>query len=170
VAQELEDSRVELNRRHRFAVTVIVGVLALTLVLMLLSVTGLIKPSFNRNPALEGSLRIAIGVFGLGAIVLRRTKFASLRLYDIAALGGERALLETLQKTTVLLALLAATIAIMGFVLSLYDVMDSDKWLGIVAIAVLLYAYPRRSAWEKVLEMSGRTRSDNSQTAKGTIA
>lgn len=169
MAQEL-DSKVELNRRHRVAVIVIISVLASTLVMMLVSVTGLIEVSLPRNPVLEGSLRIAIAVFGLGAIVLRRTRFSPVRLNDIAALGGERALLDTLLKTTILLAVIAAAIATMGFLLSLYEVNDNDKWLGIVAIAVLLYAYPRRSAWEKVVEMTGQARSQNSQTAKGTIA
>ena len=170
LAQDAQTIDAELVRRHKSAVTFVLLVLALTLLLMLLSFTGAVRVSLSRNPLIEGVLRIAIAVFGLGAIVLRRTKFAAIRLQDIAALKGPGALLETLHRTTMQVALLAAAIALMGFVLSLYDVSENDRWLGIVAIAVLLYAYPRRAAWQRVLQTTRQATADEQPAVKGTTA
>jgi hypothetical protein len=93
----------------------------------------------------------AILVFGLGAFVLRRTKFAAMRLKDIAALKGMSGLLKTLQDTTVQVACIGGAIGLMGFML----VILSGDWtytlraIG-VSIIVLIYGYPFRSAWERV--------------------
>lgn len=160
----------ELNRRHASAMRVIWSVFLLTVVLMILAATDTIRIPIKRNPVIEGALRISLALFGVGAIVLRRTKFATLRLKDIGGVGGGSALLETLEKTTIQVAILAAVIAVMGFVLSLFEVSDNDRWLGIVAIAVLLYAYPRRASWLRVLDMTRQERVDEAPTAKGTIA
>lgn len=170
MTQIAETFNDDLIRRHRAAVTVILWVFALTVLLTLLTLTGVVKISLSRNPSVEGALRIAIAVFGVGAIVLRRTKFSAMRLQDIAALGGPAALLGTLYKTTVHVALLAAAIAVMGFVLTLYEVTENDRWLGLVAVAVLVYAYPRRAAWQRVLRMTARDRAEDAQDAKGRIA
>ena len=94
-----------------------------------------------------------------------------MRLKDIAALGGPAALLEPLSKTTVYVALLAAAVAVMAFVISLITGDPADMiWFGLVAVAVLLYAYPRRSAWQSVLQMTAPSASEDATAAKGTIA
>ena len=104
-----------------------------------------------RDPSLGVGLWIAILVFGLGAFVLRRTKFAAMRLKDIAALKGMSGLLKTLQDTTVQVACIGGAIGLMGFML----VILSGDWtytlraIG-VSIIVLIYGYPFRSAWERV--------------------
>ena len=96
------------------------------------------------------ALWIAILVFGLGAFVLRRTRFAAMRLKDIAALKGVSGLLKTLQDTTVQIACIGGAIALMGFML----VILNGDWTymlraaGVSAI-VLIYGYPFRSAWER---------------------
>lgn len=170
MAQTVETPQDELTRRHRTAVTAIVSVLVLTIVLTLLSVAGRLDITLSRNPAFEGALRIAIVIFGLGAVVMRRTMFSAMRLKDIAALGGATALLETLQKTTVYVALLAAAITFMGFILGITTGAEQDRWLGVLAVAVLIYAYPRRSAWQRVLQTTAPDSDDNAPAAKGTIA
>lgn len=150
---------------------VIVAVFALTAILMALAYTEAFEIDFDHSPAVEGSLRIAIVIFGLGAVVLRRTMFGTMRLKDIAALRGASALLETLQKTTIYVALLAAAIALMGFLISLMTGAGMDMvWLGLIAIAVLIYAYPRRAAWQRMLQLTAPNGSDDAPNAKGTIA
>jgi len=97
------------------------------------------------------ALWIAILVFGLGAFVLRRTRFSAMRLKDIAALKGTSGLLKTLQDTTIQVACIGGAIGLMGFIL----VILSGDWtftlraIG-VSIIVLIYGYPFRSAWERV--------------------
>jgi hypothetical protein len=89
----------------------------------------------------------------LGAVALRRTKFAKLRLQDIAALQGPTGLLITLQRTTLQVSFLGATIAAVGFVATLLTGNDSYSYgAGLVAVAVLLYAYPVRSSWEQAVQ------------------
>jgi hypothetical protein len=160
----------ELTRRHRAAVTVIICVFALILLLALLSFARMFD--IDTSGSLAGALRIVIAILVLGALVMRRTMFSAMRLKDIAALGGPAALLETLYKTTVYVALLAAAIAVMAFVISLATGDPADMiWFGLVAVAVLLYAYPRRAGWQSLLRMMTTTpASPDATAAKGTIA
>jgi hypothetical protein len=98
------------------------------------------------------ALWIGILICGLGAFVLRRTRFATLRLKDIAALKGISGLLKTLQQTTIQIAALGGAIALMGFAWA----MLSGDWTNMlraagVAAIVLVYSYPVRTAWERVV-------------------
>ena len=141
----------ELSRRHRTATIVVVGFLVLDLLLLAIAYLGAEQLYRPRDPSLRGGLWIAIVVFGLGAFVLRRTKFAAMRLKDIAALRGVSGLLRTLQDTTVQIACIGGAIGLMGFML----VILSGDWTYTlraegVSIIVLLYGYPFRSAWERV--------------------
>lgn len=104
------------------------------------------------DPSIIMALWIAILILGLGAFVLRRTKFAALRLQDIAAVKGVPALLKTLQDTTIQVASIGGAVALMGFMLAILTG-DWTKMLraGGVAAIVLLYCYPFRVAWERVV-------------------
>ena len=104
------------------------------------------------DPSLIMGLWIAILVFGLGAFVIRRTKFAALRLTDIAAVKGVSALLKTLQDTTIQVAAIGGAIALMGFVITILTA-DWTNMLraGGVAAIVLIYCYPIRGAWQRVV-------------------
>ena len=97
-------------------------------------------------------LWIAILVFGLGAFVVRRTKFAAMRLQDIAAVQGVSGLLKTLQDTTIQVASIGGAIALMGFMITILrgDWTDMLRAGGVAAI-VLVYSYPFRSAWQRVV-------------------
>jgi len=167
-----ESTQEELTRRHRASVSLIIGALASTLLLMGLAVSGWLGGP-RRNPQLEGALRIVIVFFGLGAVYLRRTRFALMRLQDIAALRGPRGLLAHLQKTTLYVVLIADAIAVMGFAITLMTGFGSDMlWLGAIAVLVLLYAWPRRAAWQRVVEATSAGAADAGagRAAKGTTA
>jgi len=141
----------ELSRRHRTATMVVLGFLILDVVLLVIAYLAADRLFRPRDPSLIMALWIAILVFGLGAFVLRRTKFAVMRLKDIAALKGMSGLLKTLQDTTVQVACIGGAIGLMGFML----VILSGDWtftfraIG-VSVIVLIYGYPFRSAWERV--------------------
>src|SRR6185295_3205457 len=89
-----------LISRHKSASTTVI---ALLVAVVLLSVLAFVTKKFltqQSNPPLDIAVRITILIFGLGAIVLRRTRFSAMRLQDIGALKGANGLLITLQRTT----------------------------------------------------------------------
>ena len=171
MTQTIEGIQDELARRHRAASLTVWAVAALTLLLLALALTGALRGTVEPDPQLGGSVRIVAAVFAVGAIVYRRTKFSAMRLRDIAALRGPSGLLKTLQTTTVRVALIGGGIALMCFVVALMTGAASDRWLCVIALAVLFYAYPRRSAWRSVLEATADgPRADAATAPKGTTA
>jgi hypothetical protein len=152
----------ELSRRHRSATIFIVGFLALDLALLVLAYFAAEKLFRPNDPSMIMGLWIAILVFGLGAFVLRRTRFAAMRLKDIAALKGMSGLLKSLHDTTIQIAFIGGAIALMGFIVTILtgDWTSMLRAAGVSAI-VLIYGYPFRSAWERV----ARQLSDYSQVS-----
>ena len=142
------EAQAELTRRHKSAATTVVGLLVATL---LLSVVAFLSDAYlvdKPNPLLDIGVRIVILILGLGAVVWRRTKFQPMRLQDIAGLGGVTALIKTLEKTTVQMALIGAAIAVTGFVVTLLTGNERySYWAGAIAIIVFVYCYPTRSSW-----------------------
>ena len=141
----------ELSRRHRTATIFVIGFLALNFVLLVIAYLAAERIGRPGDPSIIMAIWIAILVFGLGAFVLRRTRFSAMRLKDIAALRGTSGLLKTLQDTTIQLALLGGAIALMGFVWA----MLTRDWTNMlraagVSVILLIYGFPSRSAWEKV--------------------
>jgi hypothetical protein len=152
----------ELSRRHRSATIFIVGFLALDLALLVLAYFAAEKLFRPNDPSLIMGIWIAILVFGLGAFVLRRTRFAAMRLKDIAALKGMSGLLKSLHDTTIQIAFIGGAIALMGFIVTILtgDWTSMLRAAGVSAI-VLMYGYPFRSTWERV----ARQLSDYSQVS-----
>ena len=144
--------KAELARRHKSTATT---VLSLLVAVVLLCVLAFVTQKFLRarnTGSLDMVVRISIVIFGFGAIALRRTRFAKMRLQDIAAIQGASGLIITLQRTTILVALIGIAIALIGFVSTL---VTANPWYtlqaGVVAAAVLLYGYPVRKAWEQAV-------------------
>jgi hypothetical protein len=171
VEQTVESTQSELARRHGAAVRVVLGVFVFTLVLVALALAGVGVGSLNFNPTLAGVLRITVVFLGIGSLVFRRTRFSAMRLRDIAALRGASGLLETLQITTVCVALIGGVVALLGFAISMMTGDGKDMvYFGVIAAAVLLYAYPRRDAWQSVVAAAAQESGEAGQAAKGTIA
>lgn len=169
MAQTVEGTQGELERRHASAARVVKAVAAFTLLLMVLALTNVLAGVIRFNPAAANSLRFIIVFLGVGAIIYRRTMFSAMRLQDIAALRGTSGLLRTLEKTTVAVALIGGVIAIIGFVISVMTGFGTDMlYLGVIAIAVLIYCYPRRGAWRAVVAAAGGGEGDPVRAAKGT--
>lgn len=144
--------QAELLRRHRSTATT---VLSLLVAVILLCVLAFVSQKFltqRINPSLNIAARISMLIFGLGAITLRRTRFASMRLQDIAAIRGASGLIASLQKTTLLVTMIGVAVALIGGVSTL---MTGEPWYmytaGVVAAAILLYGYPIRSSWEQAV-------------------
>ena len=140
----------------------IVGFMVLDVALLVLAYFTAGKIFSPGDPSIIMGLWIAILIFGLGAFVLRRTRFAAMRLKDIAALNGMSGLLKSLQDTTIQIAFIGGAIALMGFIVTILtaDWTSMLRAAGVSAI-VLIYGYPFRSAWERV----ARQLSDYSQVS-----
>jgi len=164
----------ELQRRYRSAVGALTAMFAVTALCVVLAFTGVLPrlPNGMYSPFLYGVTWITILFLGLGAIALRRARFAAVRLETIASLRGPVGLLVTLQRTTVLVALVGGAIALLGYVLTLLSGVTADmRNAAIIAVAVLLYCYPRRSAWQRVVAATAEPGSlVESSSAKGTTA
>jgi hypothetical protein len=148
-AESLQD---ELLRRHRAATFVLVGFIILDVVLLAIAFVAGERIFRPGDRSIVMGLRIATLVFGLGAFVIRRTKFAPMRLKDVAALKGVSGLLKTLQDTTIQIACIGGAIALMGFMITIRtgDWTDMLRGFGVSAI-VLFYGFPFRSAWERLV-------------------
>jgi hypothetical protein len=143
----------ELVRRHKTTRTT---VWSLLIAVVLLCVLAFVSEKFltqRRNPSLHMAVLITILIFGFGAIAFRRTKFATMRLQDIAGLQGASGLLISLQRTTLQVALIATSIAVIGFLATLFFGDPSYTYrAGVVAAGVLLYCYPVRRSWEQAVK------------------
>lgn len=171
MAQTVEGTSGELERRHSAAANVVKLVGIFTVFLMLIALSGVLEGAVRFDPRTAFTLRLVIFFLGVGAIVFRRTRFSAMRLQDIGALRGASGLLETLQKTTVIVALIAALIAALGLVISVLRQDGAEMlYLGVIAIAVLAYCYPRRAAWAAVVRENAQGDADPVEAAKGTIA
>ncbi|HZI46204.1 MAG TPA: hypothetical protein VFD75_00320 [Pyrinomonadaceae bacterium] len=146
------EAQAELTRRHKSAATTVVGLLVATI---LLSVVAFLADAYlidKPNPLLDIAVRIVILILGLGSVVWRRTKFQPMRLQDIAGLGGPTALIKTLEKTTVQIALLGAAIALIGFITTLMTGNERySYWAGAIAVVVFIYSYPTKTSWLRTL-------------------
>ena len=166
-SESAPDVKGELARRHGATARTL---LALLVGVLLLCVIGYLSKKFltpQINPSLDMAVRISILILGLSSIALRRTKFSAMRLQDIASLQGPLGLLATLQKTTIHVALLACVIALIGFAGTLSTGNDFYTYAaGVVAIAVLLYAYPVRRAWEAAVMRFASTDNPPESSAK----
>ena len=160
-----ENIQSELTRRHKSTKTTI---LSLLVAVVLLSILAFVSQKFltpRNGSSLGMPTLITIFIFGVGAIAFRRTKFATMRLQDIAALQGPSGLLITLQRTTLQVALIGAAIAVIGLAATLLIGDPSYTYrAGVVACAVLLYGYPVRASWEQALRrFSSENQPDSPQ-------
>ena len=146
--------QTELERRHRKASTLVLAFVVLDLVLVVIAYFAADRLYRAGAPSTIMGLWIAVLVFGLGAFVLRRTRFAAMRLKDIAALKGISGLLKTLQDTTIQIAFIGGAIALMGFIITILTGEWKDMLrAGGVSAIVLIYSYPFRSSWQRTVQM-----------------
>jgi hypothetical protein len=146
----------ELVQRHRTAALVVAGFIVLNIVLVAIAYFAIDRIFRPGSPSTIMGLWIAVLVTGLGAFVIRRTRFAAMRLKDIAALRGLSGLLKTLQGTTIQIACIGGAIALMGFVITILtgDWTNMLRAAGVSAI-VLIYCFPFRSAWQQAVIQLG---------------
>ena len=147
------EAQAELARRHRAASVTVAGLLVATVLLSIVAFVA--RPYLVEKPPnrpLDFAARLVVLFFGLGAVVWRRNRFAPARLQDIAGIEGVSGLVKTLEKTTIQLALMAVAIATLGFVVTLIQGNELyTYWSSAIAVVVLVYCYPSKSSWLKIV-------------------
>lgn len=148
-----QDAQAELTRRHKAAATTVLGLIVATILLSIVAYLG--QPYFSEleSRPVDYAFLILVLVLGLGAVAWRRTKFNPTRLQDITGLYGVSGLLKTLEKTTLQIAILAVSIAVVGFVATLMTGQEFYTYrASAVAVLVLAYCYPTKSSWIRVVQ------------------
>ena len=147
------DAQAELTRRHKAAATSVLGLIVATVLLSIVAYLG--QPYFNEleSRPIDWAFLILVLILGMGAVAWRRTKFAPARLQDIAGLAGVSGLVRTFEKTTLQLAILAAGIAVIGFVATLMTGQEFYTYrASAVALLVLAWSYPTKSSWIRAVQ------------------
>jgi Na+/H+ antiporter NhaC len=92
-------------------------------------------------------------VLAIGSIVLRRAQLHRMKLEVVAGTRGVEGLIKHLLNATILAAAIAEVIGVLSLVVAFFGGDKSDVIrLGVVAMAVSLYNYPRRSAWQRAVD------------------
>jgi len=142
----------ELGRRQKAVARTVLGLVVGVILLAVVAFVSRERLNPFVSSTLDVPLRIVLLTLGLGSIVWRRTKFQAMRLQDIGAVQGPIGLLKTLERTTIQLALLAATIAVIGFVGTVLMANEFYTYTAsAIALVVLLYAYPIKASWERTI-------------------
>lgn len=107
----------------------------------------------NTRAQLPYAFYAAAAALAIGSIVIRRAQFHRIKLEVVAATRGADGLTRHLLNATVLAAAIAEVIGVLALVVAFFGGDQNDVIrLGVVALAVSLYNYPRRSAWQRVVD------------------
>jgi len=94
----------------------------------------------------------------LGSIVFRRTQMHRFRLEAVALKRGLDGLIKHFFNVTMVSAALAEMIGLLGLASIFFGGEPSDALrMGVVALAITLYNYPRRAAWQETVDYFSAT-------------
>ena len=146
----VEDQKV-IAQRYR---TGVILTLALAVsVLVYLLIARIITPE-TTIPGSEKWIQpifIVVIVLGLAVVLIRRGLMSQALLAKVAA-GGLNALLGRLLTITIICLVIAELVGLLGLVFYLLTGYYEYSWrLGVVSILLILYSFPRRSEWERII-------------------
>jgi len=114
------------------------------------------------------SFYAAAAVLAIGSIVLRRAQLHRMKLEVVAGTRGIDGLIKHLLNATILAAAIAEVIGVLALVVVFFGGDRNDVIrLGVVALAVSLYNYPRLSAWQRAVDYFSATPSGASEGPLG---
>ena len=145
---------------HRSALTLVLA-LAMSIVVYTgagLLILGLRGP--NAQVQLPYAFYGAAAVLAIGSILLRRAQLHRMKLEVVAGTRGVEGLIKHLLNATILAAAIAEVIGILALTVVFFGGDHGDVIrLGVVALAVSLYNYPRLSSWQRVVDYFSATRA-----------
>jgi hypothetical protein len=151
------ESRVD--EAHRKAKVIVLVLMASIIVY---TVVGLLLLN-ARQPRITSSevpvpFYVAALFLALGSIALRRAQMRRLRLEVVVGLRGIDGLINHLLKVAVVSAVLAEIIGVLALAVVFFGGDEAAVIrLGVVALVVALFAYPRRSAWRQAVDYYAAT-------------
>lgn len=164
-----EQTHSRVAAAHRTALTL---VLALAMSIVIYTGVGLLilslRPTSNPQAGLPYSFYAAAAVLAIGSILLRRAQLHRIKLEVVAGRRGVEGLIKHLLNATILAAAIAEVIGVLALAVAFFGGDQSDVIrLGVVAMAVSLYNYPRQSAWQRVVDYFSATKSDAGKSELG---
>jgi hypothetical protein len=143
---------------HRTALTLVI---ALAMSVVVYAGAGLLILSLRGSRA-QASLPYAFygaaAVLAIGSILLRRAQLHRMKLEVVAGTRGVDGLIKHLLNATILAAAIAEVIGILALIVVFFGGDQGDVVrLGVVALAVSLYNYPRLSSWQRVVDYFSAT-------------
>jgi hypothetical protein len=152
VRQTVEQTRDRVATAHRTALTL---VLAFAMSIVIYAGVGVLILDMRRmNPRadLPYAFYAAAAILAIGSIIIRRAQLHRMKLEVVAARGVE-GLIKHLLNATILAAAMAEIIGVLALVVVFFGGGQSDVIrLGVVALAVSIYNYPRRTAWQQLVD------------------
>jgi Na+/H+ antiporter NhaC len=107
----------------------------------------------NMRAELPYPFYAAAAILAIGSIIIRRAQLHRMKLEVVAGTRGVDGLIKHLLNTTILAAAIAEIIGVLALVVAFFGGDRSDVIrLGVVAMAVSLYNYPRRSSWQQLVD------------------
>jgi hypothetical protein len=158
VTRTSEQTHNRVAAAHRTALTLVIA-LAMSVViytgvgLLILNLRGT-----SQQAELPYSFYGAAAVLAIGSILVRRVQLHRMKLEVVAGTRGVEGLIKHLLNATILAAAIAEVIGVLALVVAFFGGDQSDVIrLGVVAMAVSLYNYPRRSAWQQAVDYFSAT-------------
>ena len=153
MTSDAEENPIQVAAVHRTALTL---VLALTMSIVVYTGVGLLVLSL-RGTQIQAQLPYAFyaaaAVLAIGSLLVRRVQLHRMKLEGVAATQGVEGLIKHLLNTTILSAAIAEIIGVLALLVAFFGGDQNDVIrLGVVALAVSLYNYPRRSAWQRAVD------------------
>jgi hypothetical protein len=127
-----------------------------------------LRPPGSPQAGLPYSFYAAAGVLAIGSILLRRAQLHRMKLEVVAGTRGVEGLIKHLLNATILAAAIAEVIGVLALAVAFFGGDQSDVIrLGVVAMAVSLYNYPRKSAWQQAVDYFSAAKANAGQTELG---
>jgi Na+/H+ antiporter NhaC len=122
----------------------------------------------NMRADLPYAFYAAAAILAIGSIVIRRAQLHRMKLEVVTARRGVEGLIKHLLNATILAAGIAEIIGVLALLVAFFGGDRSDVIrLGVVALAVSLYNYPRRSAWQQAVDYFSATNAAAGQSSLG---
>lgn len=160
MTRDPQPPHIQVATAHRTALTLVI---ALALSIVIYTGVGLLilnLRSASPQAQLPYSFYAAAAVLAIGSILLRRAQLHRIKLEVVAGTRGVEGLIKHLLNATILAAAIAEVIGVLALVVAFFGGDQNDVIrLGVVALAVSLYNYPRRSAWQRAVDYFSATKA-----------
>jgi hypothetical protein len=168
VTRDAEQNSSRVATAHRTALTL---VLALAMSIVIYAGVGLLILNMRGASAqaeLPYTFYAAAAVLAIGSILLRRAQLHRMKLEVVVGTRGVEGLIKHLLNATILAAAVAEVIGALALAVAFFGGNQSDVIrLGVVALAVSLYNYPRLSTWQRVVDYFSATKAGTGEGRLG---